>query len=244
MQYVAYYRVSTDRQGRSGLGLDAQRALVASYTQGRGDILAAFTEIESGRTADRPQLLAALARCRQMKARLVIAKLDRLSRNVAFIANLMDSGVDFVACDMPEANRLTLHILAAVAEHEREMTSKRTREALAAAKARGQQLGNPSPAAAAAQGRAVASAKLATYQATIRPVIAELHRQGLSLSAIARELNRRGVPTARNRQWAAQTVRLYLPAATPEQSTAGGTPESTARSKRATARERTPRTTP
>ena len=210
MQYIAYYRVSTDRQGRSGLGLDAQRAAVASYAQGRGELLAEYTEIESGKKNDRPQLLAALALCRQKRARLIIAKLDRLARNVAFIANLMDSGVDFTACDMPEANRLTLHILAAVAEHEREMTSKRTREALTAAKARGQRLGNPSPAPAAAQARAVAEAQLNTYRASVRPIIAELHGQGLNLSAIAREMNRRGIKTARGRQWEAQTVKNAL----------------------------------
>lgn len=215
MQYVPYYRVSTDRQGRSGLGLDAQRAAVAGYTQGRGEVLAAFTEIESGKKNDRPELAKALALCRQKKARLVIAKLDRLARNVAFIANLMDSGVDFIACDMPEANRLTMHILAAVAEHEREMISKRTREALAAARARGQRLGNPSPAPAAAQARAVAAAQLATFRSRVRPVIADLHGQGLSLSAIAREMNRRGIPTVRGRQWQPATVRLYLPDAAP-----------------------------
>lgn len=123
----------------------------------------------------------------------------------------MDSGVDFIACDMPEANRLTLHILAAVAEHEREMISKRTREALASAKARGQKLGNPSPAPAAARARAVAEAQLDIYRQTVRPVIAELHGQGLTLSAIAREMNRRGITTARGRQWQPATVRLYLP---------------------------------
>ena len=211
MQYVAYYRVSTDRQGRSGLGLDAQRAAVASYTQGRGEILAEFTEIESGRKNDRPQLADALALCRKKRARLIIAKLDRLARNVAFIANLMDSGVDFVACDMPDANRLTLHILAAVAEHEREAISTRTKDALAAAKARGQQLGNPNPAPAAAQARAVASAHLDTYRAQVRPIVAELHAQGLGLRAIARELNRRSIATARGRQWEPATVRLYVP---------------------------------
>ena len=208
--YIAYYRVSTDRQGRSGLGLDAQRAAVAGYLVGRGDPLAEYTEIESGRKNDRPQLAAALALCRQKRARLIIAKLDRLARNVAFIANLMDSGVEFVACDMPEANRLTLHILAAVAEHEREMTSKRTTEALAAAKARGTRLGNPRPAEAAAQGRAVVSAHLATYRDQVRPVIAELHAQGLGLRAIAREMNRRAIPTARGRLWEAAQVRNLL----------------------------------
>src|SRR4051794_33128778 len=136
-KYIAYYRVSTDRQGCSGLGLDAQRAAVASYLAGREPLLAEYTEIESGKKNDRPQLAVALGECHRRRARLVIAKLDRLARNVHFISGLMESGVDFVAVDMPEANRLTLHILAAVAEHEREMISRRTKEALAAAKARG-----------------------------------------------------------------------------------------------------------
>lgn len=210
MQYIAYYRVSTDRQGKSGLGLDAQRAAVAAHTEGRGEILAEFTEVESGKKNDRPQLAAALALCRKKRARLIIAKLDRLARNVAFIANLMDSGVDFVACDMPDANRLTLHILAAVAEHEREAISARTKDALAAAKARGQKLGNPSPAPAAALARAAVSAQLDTYRAQVRPIVTELHNQGLGFRAIAREMNRRSIPTARGRQWEAQTIKNLL----------------------------------
>ena len=216
--FVPYYRVSTDRQGRSGLGLDAQRTAAHAYMSGRGPIIAEFTEIESGRKNNRPELAKALVECRKRKAVLIIARLDRLARNVAFIANLMDSGVEFVACDMPEANRLTLHILAAVAEHERELISQRTKEALAVAKARGQQLGNPSPAAAAAQARTVATAQLDTYRASVRPVIAELHSQGLGLRAIAREMNRRGIPTARGRQWEPATVRLYIPAESTTQS--------------------------
>lgn len=138
MDFIAYYRVSTDKQGRSGLGLDAQKQAVDSFVAGCGTILKEFTEVESGKRTDRPQLAEALAICRQRKARLVIAKLDRLARNVHFISGLMESGVEFTACDMPEANRLTLHIIAAVAEHEREMISRRTKEALAAAKARDQ----------------------------------------------------------------------------------------------------------
>lgn len=210
MHYIAYYRVSTDRQGRSGLGLEAQRAAVAAYLARGGQLVAEYTEIESGRKNDRPQLAAALTLCRQKKARLIIAKLDRLARNVAFIANLMESGAEFTACDMPEANRLTLHILAAVAEHEREAISKRTKEALAAAKARGQQLGNPNPVPAAAQARAVATAHLDTFRTRVLPHVTELHAQGLGLRAIARELNRQGIPTARGRQWQAQTVKDLL----------------------------------
>jgi DNA invertase Pin-like site-specific DNA recombinase len=130
-RYLAYYRVSTDKQGHSGLGLDAQRAAVQAYlAQGAWTLQAEFTEVESGQRADRPVLARALAACRAQGAILVIAKLDRLARNVAFISNLMDSGVEFVAVDFPQANRLTLHILAAVAEHERDMISARTKAAL------------------------------------------------------------------------------------------------------------------
>ena len=142
--FVAYYRVSTDRQGASGLGLEAQRQAVARHMASGDRLLAEFTVVESGRRdANCPQLHAALAQCRRRGATLLIARLDRLARNVAFIAGLMESGADFVAVDMPQANRLTIHILAAVAEHEREMISARTRAALAQARARGQRLGNP-----------------------------------------------------------------------------------------------------
>jgi len=141
--FIAYYRVSTDRQGASGLGLDAQRQAVAGFI-GTGQLVAEFTEIESGRRhTNRPQLLAALAECRKRRAALLIARLDRLARNVAFIAALMENGTDFIACDMPQASRLTIHILAAVAEHEREMISTSTKAALAEAKRRGTTLGNP-----------------------------------------------------------------------------------------------------
>jgi DNA invertase Pin-like site-specific DNA recombinase len=154
--HIAYYRVSTDRQGRSGLGLDAQRSAVASYIDGvpEAQLLAEFTEIESGKKSDRPELAAALALCKKHKAKLVIAKLDRLARNVYFVAGLMESGVDFVACDMPYANRFTVHIMAAVAEHEREMIAKRTKDALAEKKKQGIRLGNPRPAESLARGRA------------------------------------------------------------------------------------------
>src|SRR5262245_21022571 len=142
-KFVAY-RVSTDRQGQSGLGLEAQRSAVLNHLDGGSwTMFAEFTEVESGKHADRPQLAAALVACKKHKAKLVIAKLDRLSRNLAFIATLMDSGVEFVAVDNPHANKLTLHILAAVAQHEREMISQRTKDALQAAKARGKRLGNP-----------------------------------------------------------------------------------------------------
>jgi DNA invertase Pin-like site-specific DNA recombinase len=163
MQIISYLRVSTAKQGASGLGLEAQRAAVAAYVSaGSHTLVTEYVEVESGTKAARPQLAAALTSCRLHRATLVIAKLDRLARNVAFIANLMDGAVEFVACDMPHANRLTLHLLAAIAEHEREMISQRTRAALQAAKARGVRLGNPNGAAALLGGcRAAAGASAA-----------------------------------------------------------------------------------
>jgi DNA invertase Pin-like site-specific DNA recombinase len=141
-RFVAYCRVSTDQQGRSGLGLEAQQKAVTDYLNGGNwSVIAEFTEVEMGKRNDRPQLEHALASCRKHKAKLVIAKLDRLSRNLAFIAALMDSSIEFVAVDNPHATRLTLHILAAVAEHEREMIAARTKAALQASKARGTRLG-------------------------------------------------------------------------------------------------------
>src|SRR3954471_11447089 len=140
--FVAYYRVSTARQGRSGLGLEAQRRSVADFLNGGSwDLLAEFVEVESGKADDRPQLEQALATCELSGATLVVAKLDRLSRNLAFLAKLQESGARFVAADMPEANELTIHIMAAVAQAERKAISTRTKEALAAAKARGVKLG-------------------------------------------------------------------------------------------------------
>jgi DNA invertase Pin-like site-specific DNA recombinase len=128
-KFVAYFRVSTDRQGKSGLGLEAQRETVLNYLDGgRWTLIAEFTEIESGKRNDRPELEKALAACKKQRAKLVIAKLDRLSRNLAFIATLMDSGVEFIAVDNPHANKLTVHILAAVAQHEREIISVSARD--------------------------------------------------------------------------------------------------------------------
>src|SRR2546423_2333114 len=185
-RFVAYFRVSTDRQGKSGLGLEAQRKSVLDYLDGgRWSLVAEFTEIESGKHNDRPELAAALAACKKHKARLVIAKLDRLSRNLAFIAALMESGVEFVAVDNPHANKLTVHVLAAVAEHEREMISQRTKAALAAAKARGVKLGNPNGAralrgrgnvAAVVAGKAAADA----HMERVMPGIEDIRAAGVT----------------------------------------------------------------
>jgi DNA invertase Pin-like site-specific DNA recombinase len=207
--YVAYYRVSTQRQGRSGLGLDAQRADVARFVDGRGELLTEHTEIESGkRHTNRPELAAALDDCRRRRATLLIAHLDRLARNVAFISALMEAGQEFVAVDMPEANRLMLHILAAVAEHERELTSRRTRDALAQAKARGVKIGNPSPREAARL------ATMARWPRETAPEVVALIKsrfmQSWSLRAIARDLNRQNIRTAHGAVWYASSVRNVL----------------------------------
>lgn len=151
---VAYYRVSTKGQGDSGLGLEGQIAAVEAFARSRGaEIVRAYTEVETGKWADRPELIKALAHARRTRDTLVIAKLDRLGRNVAFTANLMDAGVDFLACDNPHANRLTIHILAAVAEDEAKRIGERTKAALAAYKARGGVLGAARPGRTASQPR-------------------------------------------------------------------------------------------
>jgi DNA invertase Pin-like site-specific DNA recombinase len=209
--YIAYYRVSTDRQGKSGLGLEAQQEAVHGFLRRRGEIITAFTEVESGKRNDRPQIAAALDACRKHKAVLVIAKLDRLARNVHFISGLMESGVEFVAVDMPEASRLTIHILAAVAEHERVMISQRTKDALRAAKARGTKLGSPAPKNGAAVRSHVLQEKAARFRNGVLPVIKELQSQGIiSYKGIASTLNARGVLTANNRRWYGGTVRNII----------------------------------
>jgi DNA invertase Pin-like site-specific DNA recombinase len=200
-QFVAYYRVSTDRQGRSGLGLEAQQTAVRGYV-GKATPIAEFTEIETGRRNDRPELDRALALCRKRKARLVIAKLDRLSRNLAFIAALMDSGVEFVAVDNPHATRLTLHILAAVAEHEREMIAERTKAALQAAKARGVRLGRNGADQLAPTYRAKAIER--AHQ--LAPMLAQMQTAGMSARQMAAQLTERGIPTPTGARWHAQTV--------------------------------------
>jgi DNA invertase Pin-like site-specific DNA recombinase len=210
--YIAYYRVSTQRQGRSGLGLEAQQQAVNAFLHGHEEhIIERFTEIESGRRNDRPQLAAALDACRRCKAVLVIAKLDRLARNVHFISGLMESGVEFVAVDMPEANRLTIHILAAVAEYERETISQRTKAALQAAKARGRKLGSPDPKKGAMIRSQVLQEKADRFAAKILPIIRGLQAEGVSsYKALAKALNAQGVPTANQRQWYGTTVKNLL----------------------------------
>lgn len=210
--FVAYFRVSTDRQGRSGLGLESQRAAVLDFINGgAANLIGEFVEIESGKRNDRPELQKALALCRKEKAKLVIAKLDRLARNVAFISNLMESGVDFVAVDMPDANRLTVHILAAVAEHERELISERTRTALKAARKRGVRLGSPDPNRGSKIGAAAQKVKADRFATNAIPIIRKIQACGItSYLGIAKVLNARGIPTARGGEWHAATVRNVL----------------------------------
>jgi len=220
MLVISYLRVSTARQGASGLGLEAQRAAVAAHIASGGHTLVAeYVEVESGRKADRPQLAAALAACRLHRSTLVIAKLDRLARNVAFIANLMDGGVEFTACDMPHANRLTLHLLAAIAEHEREMISQRTKAALQAAKARGKRLGNPKGAAGllayagdATRLSALKRGERASRRAdAVAHVIRDIQASGVEgARAIAVALNDRGIPAPSGGKWHGEQVRRTL----------------------------------
>ncbi len=213
---VAYERVSTARQGRSGLGLEAQRKAIDDFAAAReADVLARFTEVESGRKDARPELAKALNLARLTGATLVIARLDRLSRNAGFLLTLQGSGVRFLACDMPEANDLTVGIMALVAQQEREAISRRTKEALAAAKARGVKLGNPNGAAAlrrAGKGgaalREAVQANADAFAAELAPVVAEIRAAGhVSLRSMAAELNARGNRTRRRERWHVSNVR-------------------------------------
>lgn len=205
--YVSYLRVSTSRQGHSGLGLEAQRDAVERFAEQTGGAIASeWVEIESGRIRDRPELIAAMAECKRRRATLLIAKLDRLARNVAFVSSLMEAGVDFVAVDAPYANKLMLHILAAFAEHERELISQRTRAALAAAKARGVVLGR--------NGRVLAVK--ATQEALeaageYAPAVQRLVVSGCtSACQIAAGLNAAQIPSRAGGRWHAANVSRLL----------------------------------
>jgi DNA invertase Pin-like site-specific DNA recombinase len=217
-KFVAYYRVSTQKQGRSGLGLDAQKEAVTNYLNGGNwSLIAEAVEIESGKRSDRPELAKAMALCRIHRATLLVAKLDRLARNVAFVSALMEAGVKFQAVDLPEANDLTIHIMAAMAEYEAKAISARTKAALAAAKARGTKLGGwrSNITKVSVQGRQAAlkvrRMKAAKYQADIIPIIRQHQKNGAAtLSAIADALNAEGTPTRRGGQWSPVQVKRIL----------------------------------
>ncbi len=211
---VAYYRVSTTRQQKSGLGLEGQRIAVRRYIETcPGELIGEFTEVKSGRRNDRPQFQQALWLCRVYQAKLIVAHLDRMSRSFALIADLMESGVDFVAANMPYANRFTVHILAAVAEYELSLMSERRKAACAAAKARGKKLGNsnlfgcrPSPEMIEArnrENRERANARAREFA----PLLCALRDQGATMKSIAEELTLMGIPTPRNaKRWSFDTV--------------------------------------
>ena len=213
--YVTYYRVSTKSQGQSGLGLSAQQEGVKQLLREDDRIVASFTEVESGRNCQRPQLAAALAECRRRRATLLIAKLDRLSRNVAFLAKLLEGDVAIVAADNPNATKFTLHILAAVAEHEAAMISQRTRAALHAAKARGIALGGNRGRtlsdAERAQGRAVQAAAARERALSLLPIVDEIRATGVTtLAGIASGLTARGIPTCQGNAWKPMQVSRVL----------------------------------
>jgi len=214
---VAYVRVSTNQQGRSGLGVEAQREALSRFAQSEGlDLAAEFVEVETGKGSDaldrRPQLAAALARARALRCPVAVSKLDRLSRDVHFISGLMTHRVPFVVADLgPDVDPFVLHLFAALAEKERALISGRTKSALAAAKAKGVKLGNPR--IEAARSRAVASLQAEADRAAsnVLPIIAEIRRSGATtLRAIAEALNARGVPTPRGGRWHAMGVRNVL----------------------------------
>jgi DNA invertase Pin-like site-specific DNA recombinase len=210
---VAYYRVSTRKQGESGLGLEAQQACVANYAcYGQHEIIAAYQEIETGKRADRPELVKAIAHSKRAKATLVIAKLDRLARNVHFLSGLMESRVDFVCCDNPHANRLTLHILAAVAEDEAWRISERTKAALAAYKARGGRLGTPGNLTrqAGRRGAEATRAKARVAYAALLPELRQWRAASLSYREIACLLNGGGRTTRTGGAWNHNQVKRVL----------------------------------
>lgn len=213
---VAYYRVSTKKQGKSGLGLEGQKAAVLDFVgQNSGKLIAEYVEVETGKNKDRLELQRAIAHAKRSKAKLVVAKLDRLARNVAFTSALMESGIDFLACDIPAANKFTIHILAAVAEHEAEQISQRTKTALAAAKRRGVKLGSARPGHwAGREGKRLAGLEKARQSAAkahsdafdaeysdLFPVVEQLRADGKSYQAIADTLNEQGHTTRRGKLW-------------------------------------------
>lgn len=206
-KFIAYYRVSTDRQGRSGLGLDAQKKAVLDWLNGgKWSLIAEYTEVESGKWADRPELEKALGECKRRGASLVIARLDRLARSVHFISGLMERKVPFVAVEFPDATPLMLHIHAAMAEHERKLISERTKAGLEQARARGVKLGTYGKVLARQnRDKARALAK------ELRPGIKELRKAGkTTVREIMEELNRRGIKTQRGGQWHPHTVNVLL----------------------------------
>ena len=219
--YVSYIRVSTQKQGRSGLGLEAQQQAVTDYLHIHGgDLIGQFSEVESGSKDDRPELHKALRACRLKGGTLLIAKLDRLSRNHRFLVELQDSAINFICCDMPDANRLTVGLMASIADYERQLISERTKAAMTAAKARGVVLGNPRLAefrnTDPRKATAARVAKSQAYKAEIMGVIIEMETEVggfLSAKEIASRLNDAGYQTPRGCEWSHTQVLRVRPAA-------------------------------
>src|SRR4051794_24074013 len=214
---VAYYRVSTARQGKSGLGIEAQKAAIQRFAEAEGiELVGEHVEVETGKGADalerRPELAAALARARKLKCPVIVAKLDRLSRDVHFISGLMAHRVPFIVADLgADADPFMLHLYAALAEKERALISARTKAALAAKKAAGAKLGNPRAAEAAVRAHAANRAAANQFAANVMPIVRDIQESGLtSLRDIAGALNARGVRTARGGLWHSTTVRNLL----------------------------------
>lgn len=214
---ITYIRVSTSQQGRSGLGIEAQRQTLTHFAQAEGfTVVREFVEVETGKGADaldrRPQLKAALAAAKKLKCPVAVAKLDRLSRDVHFISGLMAHKVPFVVAELgPDVDPFVLHLFAALAEKERALISTRTRQALSAAKARGVTLGNPKLAVARKSAVETVKAEADRYAANVLPIIREAQKAGAStLRQIADVLNARGIPTARGGQWYAQSIANIL----------------------------------
>src|SRR6516165_2476677 len=206
-KFVGYYRVSSGPQGRSGLGLEAQQAVVRNYLDGRaGQLVGEFTEVESGHKIERPELAKALTLCKKYKATLLIARLDRLASNVHFISGLMETKVKFIACDMPEATPFMLHIYAAAAQEEARAISARTKAALQAAKARGVRLGRHGVERLAPANKAAAIERAKT----LHPVLADLIASGASLRQIAAELTKRGIGPPGGGRWHPTTIGRVL----------------------------------
>lgn len=216
MKYVAYFRVSTQKQGKSGLGLDAQRKMVTDFvTTNGGEIVTEFTEIESGKRDDRPELIKAMNHASLVGGRILVGKLDRLSRDLHFITSLQKNRVDFVVSDLPGCDSFTINIYGALAQRERELISSRTKAGLAAAKARGVKLGtnNLKPELvkeASAKGVQVRQQNADEFAVRVKPVIEAMRAQGKSLLAVAAELDNIGVKTARGKSWTATAVKNAL----------------------------------
>ncbi|ALO42512.1 recombinase family protein [Pseudoalteromonas phenolica] len=218
MNFIAYYRVSTQRQGQSGLGLESQQSIVSDYIQRQdGTLLHQYTEIESGKNNNRPQLTQALQHCQLTNSTLIVSKLDRLSRDLHFLSSVMKSNIKFICCDQPNSGPLVLQVLAAVAEQERRSISSRTKQALQAAKNRGKKLGNPNlnkvrnTCSKKAQAKFIENTE--KYQNAIFPVIKSIQERDITtLAAIANELNKLGFKSRTGKQFYPATVRNILKA--------------------------------